>query len=150
MVDRVLPRFFYDPYLVSLWAAYESGVIEIANYLKTQQQQALNIQDLRGSFLDRARKYFDHVLKFPLCIDNQVWQKLKVIAELRHTIAHCNGRMAALKSGTRSRIEKWLTEDKGISILEGKLLLSDAFLRDAYEVINESLRDLLDRVRSSS
>lgn len=148
LVERVLPRFFRNPFLVTLWAIYESAIIGIADYLKEQQGQALGIQDIRGGFLDRARKYFDYVLELPLCTDAQVWQRLRMMMVLRNAIAHGNGRIAAINKGSQKKIESWAQGNIDISIPHGNLTISEHFLRETYTIVNESLNDLLHRVRS--
>ncbi|MCJ7602960.1 MAG: hypothetical protein MUO63_15865 [Desulfobulbaceae bacterium] len=70
--DFLLPRAFRGPFLVSLYAVYESSVTEIARMIQIAEEQSISLGDLRGDFLDRSKKYFNHILKFDLCTDNKV------------------------------------------------------------------------------
>ena len=66
-VDDVLPRLYYSPLLVQLWAVFESGIVEISKYVQERQAQRLSIYDLRASNdFERAQKYYADVLRFPL------------------------------------------------------------------------------------
>lgn len=70
LVDELLPRFFRCPFWVMLWATYESGVIHISKYIQNKKRLSLSISDIKGaSFLKKANKYFQHVIKFSLFTD---------------------------------------------------------------------------------
>lgn len=69
-VEFLLPRFFWGPFIVSLYAVLETSVIEIARLIEQRQRQGITINDLRGDFLERAKKYYKNVLKFELCSDD--------------------------------------------------------------------------------
>ena len=148
VVENVLPRFLRGPFLVTLWALYESAVTEIANYLRQQQNQALKLQDIRGDFLDRARKYFDHVLGFPLCTDTRTWERLRMLMILRNALAHANGRVEAVSEQAREKIRNWTRMGVGVAIENGNLLFTEAFVRETYALVRESLAGLIERVRS--
>ncbi len=149
LVDHALPRLFRGPFLVALWSVYESAVVDVANYIKDQQKQSLAMDDIRGNFLDRAQKYFDHILKFPLYTDDQVWQHLRMLAELRNAIAHANGRIEAVRKTSQRKINDWEKQDIGVEIVHGWLLLSEDFSREAYQTVRDSLQDLVARVKSA-
>jgi len=62
--------FFAVLFLVMLWATYESGVIHISKYIQNKKGLSLSISDIKGaSFLKKANKYFQHVIKFSLFTD---------------------------------------------------------------------------------
>jgi hypothetical protein len=148
--NDALPRLIRGPFLVTVWAVFESSVNDVAAYIQQKQSKALSLRDLRGdNTLDRARKYFEHVLEFPLVLDSSAWEKLTTIATLRNILAHANGRLASAKLGTEPRIHKLVTANPDIAIVDNNLVLSAQFLQDAYETVNQSLRDLTQRVRSS-
>jgi len=55
-IDFLIPRFFRGPYLVSLYAVYETAVTEIARLIQKGQEQSLSLNDIRADdFLDRAK-----------------------------------------------------------------------------------------------
>ena len=95
-IEFLLPRFFRGPFLVALYAVYESAVTEIAQLMQKKMQQGISIKDLRGGFLERAKKYYGYILKFDLCTEEKVWQRINMLAELRNAFAHVNGRIEML------------------------------------------------------
>jgi len=149
IAESVLPRFLRGPFLVTLWALYESAITEIAGYLKQQQKKALGLQDIRDGFLDRARKYFDHILAFPLCADDRTWERLQMLMILRNALAHANGRIEAVKEKSRSKIEEYTKMRVGVAVENGNLSFTEAFVRETYALVHESLINLIERVRSA-
>ena len=98
-VESLLPRLFRGPFIVSLYAVYESAITEVANLIQKTQQEHLCLDDIRGDdFLDRAKKYYKHVLDYELCKDNTTWQHITMLSELRNAIARTNGRLEMLRS----------------------------------------------------
>ena len=111
-IEFLLPRFFRGPFLVSLYAVYESAVTEIAVLMQKELSTGISIKDIRGDFLERSKKYYKHILKFNLCPENKAWQRVKMLAELRNAFAHANGRMEMLKPESKKKILIWRNKKK--------------------------------------
>lgn len=150
LVDNIVLRLLRSPFLVSLWSVYEAAVIEIAGHLQRERGEGSSIEDIRrGSFLNKAKKYFNRVLRFRLCTgDPQEWEWLDMLAVLRNAVAHSGGRIAAVRPDIRKKIDCWQRRNIGISVSHGYLTLSHDFLQTAYGIVNDSLSDLLSRVRA--
>src|SRR5690349_9805787 len=56
--DDILPRVVRGSVLVSVWAAYESAVIAMAENVRAERALDLEMDEIRGGFLVRAKKYF--------------------------------------------------------------------------------------------
>ncbi len=140
-VEVTLPRILRNPFLVSLFAVYESAVITVSELVQEEKGQARSLNDTRGDFLDRAKKYYKHVLQFDLSTDNERWKRLKELSDLRHAVAHANGRFEAIREDRRKRIvqQGFLDEDTGFVIVPGP------WLRETVKLVKEDLEDLLAR-----
>ena len=101
------PLFFRGTFLVSLYAVYESVVIEIAKLIRDKQSQQIKIDDLKGNFLERAKKYYKHILQFDLYSNEKAWQQIKMLSDLRNAFAHANGRVDRLNRKSKEKIEQW-------------------------------------------
>lgn len=116
-VDEVLPRLYYSPLIIQLWAVFESGIIEISKYLKEKQGQSLTVDDLRGnSDYERAQKYFRDVLRFPLIEVEGAKERLELLLLARHVIAHSNGRVEAIKPARLQKLRQ-LEKQWGLSFI---------------------------------
>ena len=143
-----LPLFFRGPFLVSVYAVYESVVIEIADLIRDKQSQQIKIGDLKGNFLDRAKKYYKHILQFKL-YSNERWQQIKMLSDLRNAFAHANGRVDRLKSNLKKKIECWDQQQNiGISITPFDHVKCEAdIVADLFGAVRDSLEDLIERYK---
>ncbi|RZB33605.1 MAG: hypothetical protein SRB2_03871 [Desulfobacteraceae bacterium Eth-SRB2] len=147
-MEFLLPRFFRGPFIVSLYAVYEAAVTEIARLIQKAQGQAISIDDLRGEdFLDRAKKYYKHILHFELCSDNSIWQQIMMLSEIRNAIAHTNGRLEMLRKRAKERIWDWEQRKIGIELQGGYIIVDAAFLQRTFSHVRISLEDLVNRYK---
>lgn len=147
-MEFLLPRFFRGPFFVSLYAVYESAVTEIARLIQKAQGQAISIDDIKGEdFLDRAKKYYKHILHFELCSDNSAWQQIKMLSEIRNAIAHTNGRIEMLRGKSKERILDWEKRNIGIESQWGFIIIDAEFLQKTFSCVQTSLEDLVERYK---
>lgn len=144
-VEFLVPKLFRSTFLVSLYAVYESAVIEIAEIIQKREAFPVSINDLKGDFLKRARKYYQ-IMGFQLSSD-KAWERIIMLSDLRNAIAHANGRIEMLKEKTRSKIEEWEKQNIGICSMHGFLFLEESFLRDTFNLVSDSLNDLIKRYK---
>jgi hypothetical protein len=148
LVEFLLPCFFRGPFLISLYAIYEAAVTEIARLLQKDKGQALSINDLRGAdFLDRAEKYYMHILHFDLYVDKSAWEQIKMLSEIRNAIAHTNGRIDVLRENAKKRILDWVEKKIGINLYWGSIVVDAAFLEKTFLCVRTSLLNLVERYK---
>jgi len=147
-VDEDLPRLFFSPILVQLWAVFESAVIEISKYLKQQQGQPLSIEDLRGSNeFDRAEKYYRDVLRFPLVEIAEASEQLHNLLLARNVIAHSNGRIEAIKPGTLQRLRDLASRHSGVHVGSHYVSFPIGFVKQMTHTVSYVLEGLMRRVK---
>ena len=142
-VRFVLPRSFRNPFLVILFAVYESVVTEIAGLIQEKIGQQISLKEINGDLLERVKKYYKHILKFEPSRSNKSWQRLMLLSDLRNAIAHRNGRLDLVGQSTRKRI---LT-NKGIKEYHVFLIVNERFLRETFDLVKEELEDLVARYK---
>lgn len=145
--DFLLPRVFRGPFLVALYAVYESAVTEIAQLMQTSKGHSIALGDLRGNFLDRSKKYYKNILQFDLCGNNKVWERITILAELRHALAHVNGRLEMLKDSNLKRIIKLEKQGIGIEDFQGYLVFNAEFTKETFDLVRSSLDKLVQRFK---
>ena len=147
LIDEALPRYFRSPILVSLWAIFESAIIEIAEEVKNQQKQVIKLKDINGDMLERANKYFNHIIKIPIETQDSSWTYLRMFYTLRNAMAHANGRLDNIKKKEDvTDIKKWSKEKIGIAIINGNLFFSSEFVRKTHSVVFKVIKNLTDYV----
>jgi hypothetical protein len=147
LVDFLLPRLFRGPFLISLYAVFESAVTEIASLIQKQKRITISINDLRGDFLDRAKKYFKDIVDFQLLSDKLAWDRITILSVLRNAIAHANGRIEMLNKETKQKITNLEKHKVGISSIYGFIVFEEGFLRDTLRLVSASLNDLVERYK---
>lgn len=148
LIEDVLPRYFRNPIVVTLWAIFESAIIEIAKEIQAQQNLPVNLDDIRGDFLKRTNKYFNHIIKFPIDVRGSSWQHFCKFYLLRNAIAHGNGRLDNIKNPeNRKIILEWENENTEITTAGGNIVCSPDFIRKIYSVVFEFLRNITERVK---
>jgi hypothetical protein len=145
--EEVLPRFFRGAILVTLWAIFESALTDIATEIRDQQSQTLTLRDIRGDFLERVKKYFNHVLNFPLKTNDKNWISIRMLKVLRNALARGNGQIENINDIEKRKIKNWERNEIGLSISSfGYLLFSEQFVRRIFSAVQEILNDLTNRV----
>ena len=145
--DFLLPRVFRGPFIVALYAVYETSVTKIARLIQESMGQSIALGDLRGNFLDRSKKYFKHILKFDLCNDQKAWDRIKMLSVLRHAFAHANGRVEMLKYESRKKIKNIEKKGIGIEDFNGYLVLNAEFTKETFRIVRSPLDELVERYK---
>lgn len=148
LTENVLPRFFRNAILVTVWSIFESAIIDIAKELQSERRKVLNIDDLKGDFLERTKKYFHHILDVPLNVGDKEWQRINMLRVLRNAIAHCNGRVETItKDKDLKDIQNWEKNRIGLSVAAGNLMFSKDFIEETYDCVNSFLTNLIAEVK---
>jgi hypothetical protein len=114
MREFVLPRFVRGPFVVSLWACFESGVNAVAWKMHDELNALSKLNDRRErSFLERARHYFQEVLDLPLEPDHARYERLVDLCVVRNALAHANGLREGMTPKKWAQLEQALSRDKG-------------------------------------
>jgi hypothetical protein len=142
-VEFLFPRFFWGPFIVSLYAVFEASVMEIAILMQKTMNQGIAINDLRGDFLEKAKKYYKHVLDFELYNNDNDWQHIKFLTDIRHAIAHANGRMDRLNDKVRKKIIKLEKQNIGVSTYYDYVMVDSNFSWKAFSAVKSILENLV-------
>lgn len=134
--------------LIAVWAYYETWVDRCGDHIRAAKKLTLRRQDLRGSFVEAAKRYFADVLQCELHPRGIDWGRLGMIADLRHAVAHVNGNLDRLRPKARAAILKWSRAQPGLAVDGGeRLIVSIAFVRDAFKFLDGLLDDLRQRAQ---
>ena len=142
-VEFVLPRILRGPFLVTLFAVYETAVTEIGKLIQEKKGVQISLDDLRGDLLSRAKKYYGNVLQFELSKGNQHWERLTLLSDLRNAIAHTNGLLDMMRQGTKRRILRI----EGVSERFGCIVVDEHLLRDTFTLVKEDVEALVGRYK---
>lgn len=101
--EELFPQVFRGGFLVSVWAVFESGVKDLAEYTRVQLGHPFGLQDLRASgFLEQAERFFKTTLNIAPFPAKQDRKQLELLKGFRNTIAHHNGSFDQLPKELRT------------------------------------------------
>lgn len=108
---------------MTLWAIFESAIIEIAKEIKDQQNLPITLDNIKGDFLERANKYFNHIIKFHIDVRGSSWQHFRKLYLLRNAIAHANGRFDNIKNQEKLKTKLGLDKKNSeVTIMDGNIV----------------------------
>jgi hypothetical protein len=147
-IEFWVPRVFRAPFIVSLYAVYESGVTEIANLIQKKKKIESSITDKNRHFnLDRAKDYYNDIVEFMLYSDDVAWERIKMLSVIRHAFAHANGRVEILSDKIKAKIAGYEKRKVGIFLESGFIVIEEGFLRETFKLVSASLNDLVERYK---
>jgi hypothetical protein len=148
--DFVLPRFVRGPFIIALWATFESLVQAIARERAKAVNAPLGMSQLRGDFIRQATIYFDAILRLPLESDSARLTRLRDLYQVRNSLVHANGNKEAMSDEGWNEIASTLLR-RGVSVdqYRGLVVLTPEFVASAFDDVSSSLRDLVARARQS-
>lgn len=146
--EEVLPRFYRGPFLITLWAVFESGITEVADYLAEMKGISIKLRDIKGSNQrDQWTKFYTHVAEYPLQLKEVTWQRFEELRQVRNVLAHSNGRLDRLADDRRKKIEQWCAEGRGLRSYHDLLHISAEYVREAEMLVADTLVSLIRTVR---
>ena len=149
--DYVLPRFMRGPFLVSVWACFETAVQSVARLCAKEIEAPIRMNELRGDdFLKRAIRYFDAILGLPLDSDGDRLKRLNDLYVIRCALAHANGLREGMSDEKWAELCKALGRQGLAPDSRDLVLLTENFVACAYDDVRACLKDLVARARQSS
>ncbi|MGH7216845.1 MAG: hypothetical protein ACREIG_06380 [Nitrospiraceae bacterium] len=146
--EHVYPWAFRGSFVILLWALYETCVTEVAEFLQHRGRFELGLKDLRGdNFITRARKYFEHILRFPLHSDPTIWDRLDRLYLVRNAFAHAGGRLSMMNEKARRGVQNLIRDGHDLTEDIGDVLVGAHFARESYDLVSALARDLAKRAR---
>lgn len=144
VVERIIPRFFRGPSIVTLWALYESSLSDLASYAQKREGAKLGLKDIRAhNFREQTEKYFSSVLGWELYPSPNLRQRIMTIQELRQLFAHDNGRLASLSKDKMAKLKHLIDNTSGVEIDGDFLNLSPDFLRDSLQAVDSVVTTMI-------
>jgi hypothetical protein len=124
MFSESFSSILFESVLISAWVFMESEFKGYANAMQRAMGIDLSYSDLRGSPVDRFKKYTAMVLKLDLGLSEENWEDLKAIYELRCTLVHgvIEKRNLIAKFIKRNKLPS-LLHDETITLDESNLII---------------------------
>ncbi len=146
-VEIILPKLVWGPFLIALFAAYESSITEISKLIQEKKSLKIAIDQIKGDFLERAKLYFKEILNFQLYVNETDWKNITTLLVLRNVYAHTNGQFELLKPGVKNKIKKLEEQQIGISENLDYVICERALAHKLLKSVQNSVSSLVDRYK---
>lgn len=146
----VIPRFVRGPFVVALWACFESGILQLAEGGREAIGAKIEMKDQKGgNTLQRTKRYVESVLGIPFDQDRSRYARISDLLRIRNSLAHANGQEHGMEPPKwRLLSEALRRQGTPPDEYRGLVVLSDAYLREAYDDVCGCLRDLVLRIKT--
>ena len=146
MINCAYPRMLRGPFLISMFAIYESTVEEASRIIRNRRAGTIRLKDIKGGFLEQSKKYFEDVPQFELYTCDSRWQRLKHLSKLRNAVAHGNDRFYFMSKESKAAFLNLpgIAED---SEKFDCIIVTGDFLRETFEIVKEEIGDFMARFR---
>ncbi|KHS64159.1 hypothetical protein QT13_19220 [Pectobacterium brasiliense] len=140
------PNLLWSSYYLLAYSMFENFINEICNEASNKIDTDIDLKDLNGQGLVRARIFLLKVIHIDSFLTNENWEEIKFMGELRNIIAHTTGRLdynngnhKKLSEKIKRRNDVTLTNeyDKGADVF-----LNKDFLISAIKLFKSSVNEL--------
>ena len=141
--DAQIPRFFRIGAVVSIWGLFESFASDFALYSGNREKPGLSFRDIRADSLRaQVEKYFEKVLRIDLPWSQREREQLGQLQELRHFLAHRNGRLMDLPTQSVEKIRSLVSRIPGVEIESSTVVVSPEYVSEASALVFKTIGEL--------
>lgn len=156
LVDSMLPSVLRGPLLLSLWAVYESTLIEMVEFLRTpaglsfglaERKVPKNVKLPSLGIIDRARHLYEVELRLSLFADQQMEAQVRGFYALRNVLAHAGGRRRSSKGADWRSVKEWASHQSGLDLRGDSAWIEAEFVGVQISQIGSATRHIVQQVR---
>jgi hypothetical protein len=116
------PRLLQTGFVISVIILFENELTSFCQDLQRVEIVGLSQRDLSGSFIERFKRYCEHVAKIDLSISSKTWEKVRSVMEMRNCLVHNAG---SLVNFGKSEIIKSFSKRHGWPKIEDNFIVMD-------------------------
>jgi hypothetical protein len=142
LLAEPFPRLLHTGVIISTVILLEQELTFFARFLQKVEGLGLSLGDLRGSLVERFKKYCLHVARLPFPVSERNWQDLRGVIEIRNCLVHNEGFLDGFNKACAVRA---FMDDHGTPLVEdGRLCVgADTSLKvlDVVKLFIESIHN---------
>jgi hypothetical protein len=137
------------PFFVSLCACFETTVQAVARTRGAERNAPVGLEELRGSFVEAAERYFSAVLESALDTDAERFLRLRDLLAIRNALAHANGLREGMWERAWRKVRGAVERQRLDLDREREMIIpTQEYAQRAYEDVSGCLLSLLARARA--
>lgn len=141
MVEGLIAGFLGGSVVVAIWAAFEQGVDNIAEYVREKEGLPLRLCDLKdGSLRQKTEKYLFSLTRTEFTFPDS----LADVQFLRNIYAHHNGDTNTLSVEQRKKAQDIVRSTQGVSFVDDhQIVIQSTYLQSCVSRVDSCLDALL-------
>lgn len=88
LLSNHFPELLHGGFVISAVIFLENELTTFCKDLKRVENLGLTHKDLSGSFIERFKKYCEHIAKVDLSLSNEAWEDIKGVLDIRNCLVH--------------------------------------------------------------
>jgi len=139
MVNDVFRSTFRYSSIIAIYSLLEDTMNDLCRFLQRRQNHSLELTDLDGRGIYRAKLYLEKVCHLEFPSDGHEWKEIEKLNAIRNCLAHTNGKVKTRK------VENIVNNTNGLSINEGypRLIIDEEYIKNVIEYIATFLNQML-------
>lgn len=156
MLSGMLPSMLRAPLMLSLWAIYESTLIEMAEFLRVRAGLPFglaksdipkHIKLQSSGILGRALHIYEVELGLSLFGDPQMEEGIRNFYRLRNLLAHAGGHRVSAKPADWENVNDWASQQSGLDLSGNVVRVEAEFVRLQIIRVGNATRHIVQQVR---
>ena len=144
---ETLPRLQWYSQLMVAYGYFEKVLNDFCREFRESDNIKLSLKDLHGQGIERARNYLVKVVGLEKTFSTSDWQSIKLLGDLRNSVAHRDGFVDYEPDSPKSTYSK-LCKIEGVELRQEVMNQEDAQIFFNENVVIEALRVFDSFIRS--
>jgi len=134
LLSNHFPELLHVGFVISAVIFLENELTGFCQDLKKVENLGLTHKDLSGSFIERFKKYCEHIAKVDLSISNEAWEDIKGVLEIRNCLVHNLG--SILNFGKANTIKAFSKRHGLPKIVDNSIVVDKAVSIKILDIVN--------------
>lgn len=140
-IDKIFTRSFRYSAVVGIYSLLETSMNSLCNILKQMNNLNVELSDMKGDGIERARLYLLKICKIDLLISSHEWAEIQKLNKIRNCIVHADGNILDVHSP--ENIKNIIKHTPGLSLEnEHYVVIEKKYLESAISWVEDYLQEL--------
>lgn len=136
LTEYLYPKIFGGSFILTLWAVYETSIIEIAKFAGKKEKYKAK---------DEYKKSLEYLKQKFNTPSESTQNELNDLYTIRNAYAHANGKFSDGLDVDKLETLKRLIEDKKIEEGLGDIIVSSNYSSESFDLIKKTIEDLMSK-----
>jgi hypothetical protein len=144
IIDEIFARQMRYSVLVTIYTILEMALNDLCNQLRRINELAVELDDLTGAGIDRAKRYLKKVCQIDFPDQSREWNEINKLNKIRNCIVHTQGNI--LEAKNTEELKNIVTNTKGLSIERDRYIkIEPSYIEKNEKLVRDFLTEIFDK-----